>query len=242
MKAIREAQERDEQQAKRAKRAAAFVIDRAGPTVTEFIRLLIVTEGVNTEVSYFRQFQMPNVQVRAVGTGYNTVSLVRRAEHIRDEELRKGNEYDQVWCVFDKDDFPADDFNEAVRLAQHLFGENRVAYSNQSFEYWLLLHFLDHQGGAMHRRQYDARLNECLSPYGRSGDPAHYEGRKNKRISANFFDLLLAVDPQTRRRRIDQAITRAERVYDEYDHSSPATEESSTTVFRLVKVILGDVG
>lgn len=156
LKSIREAEERDE---KRAKRAAALAIDRAEPTATEFTRLLVVTEGVNTEVSYFRQFQMPNVQVRAVGTGYNTLSLVRRAEQIRDEERLKGNEYDQVWCVFDKDDFPADDFNEAVRLAEHLFGEGRVAYSNQSFEYWLLLHFLDHQGGAMHRRQYDARLN-----------------------------------------------------------------------------------
>lgn len=235
-KSIREAEERDEKRAaKRAKRAAALAIDRADPTATEFIRLLVVTEGVNTEVSYFRQFQMPNVQVRTVGTGCNTVSLVRRAEQIWDEERLKGNEYDQVWCVFDKDDFPADDFNEALRLAEHLFGEGRVAYSNQSFEYWLLLHFLDHQGGAMHRRQYDTRLSECLAPYG-----VQYEGRKSKLISTDFFDLLLAVDAQTRRRRIDQAIDRAERVFDQYDHRSPAYEESSTTVFRVVKVILGD--
>ncbi|MBO0939234.1 RloB domain-containing protein [Fibrella sp. HMF5335] len=235
-KSIREAEERDEKRAaKRAKRAAALAIDRAEPTATEFIRLLVVTEGVNTEVSYFRQFQMPNVQVRTVGTGYNTLSLVRRAEQVRDEERLKGSEYDQVWCVFDRDDFDAEDFNEAVRLAQHLFGDGRVAYSNQSFEYWLLLHFLDHQGGAMHRQQYDARLNECLAPYG-----VQYEGRKSKRISTDFFDLMLAIDPQTRRRRIDQAITRAERVFDQYDHRSPAIEESSTTVFRVVKEIMGD--
>lgn len=235
MKSIREAQVRDEQQAaKRARRAVLRSIDRAEPTVPEFVRLLIVTEGVNTEVSYFRQFQMPNVQVRTVGTGYNTVSLVRRAEQIRDEEHSKGNEYDEVWCVFDKDDFSAADFNEAIRLAEQLFGEGRVAYSNQSFEYWLLLHFLDHQGGAMHRRQYDVRLNECLRPY-----DITYEGRKSKQISTNFFDLMLAVDPQTQRRRVDQALTRAERIFNQYDHRSPATEESSTAVFRVVKVILG---
>jgi len=93
MKAIREHQERD---GKRAKRAAARSMSRAEPSETEFIRLLIVTEGVNTEVSYFDQFRVPTVQVKAVGTGYNTVSLVRWAEQIRDEEARKGNDYDQV--------------------------------------------------------------------------------------------------------------------------------------------------
>jgi len=95
--------------------------------------------------------------------------------------------------VFDKDDFPVDDFNEAVDLAQRLFGKDRVAYSNQSFEYWLLLHFLDHQGGGMHRRQYDARINQCLAPYS-----IRYEGCDSKLISTHFFDLLLAIDPQTR--------------------------------------------
>lgn len=238
-KDIRQAAEREakrtiRQTNKRARHSLAPTLDRSEPTVAEFIRLLIVTEGVNTEVSYFNQFRMQNVSVRTVGTGFNTLSLVHRAELIRDEEQSKGNEYDQVWCVFDKDDFPAEDFNQAVWLAEKLFGKDRVAYSNQSFEYWLLLHFLDHQGGAMHRRQYDARINECLEPYN-----LRYDGRKSKRISTDFFDLLLAIDPQTRRRRIDQAITRAERLFGIYDHTSPALEESSTTLFRVVKEILG---
>lgn len=235
MKAIREAQKREEKQtARRMERVMARSLERDEPTVEEFVRLLIITEGVNTEVSYFRQFRMPNVQVRAIGTGYNTVSLVRRADQIRKEEPGKGNEYDQVWCVFDKDDFPAEDFNEAIRLTESLFGIGRVAYSNQSFEYWLLLHFLDHQGGAMHRRQYDARLNDCLKPYG-----VRYEGRKGKRINSDFFDIMLAVAPRTRERRVNQAVARAERVFDLYDHHNPATEQSSTAVFRLVKVITG---
>ena len=45
--------------------------------------------------------------------------------------------YSQVWVVFDKDDF--DDFDEAVALAEK-YGF-KVAWSNQSFEYWLYLHF-----------------------------------------------------------------------------------------------------
>jgi len=41
--------------------------------------------------------------------------------------------YDQVWSVFDKDDYSANDFNQAIAIASaNGFG---VAYSNQAFEY-----------------------------------------------------------------------------------------------------------
>ncbi|QJD81624.1 RloB family protein [Spirosoma rhododendri] len=226
--------ETEQRQKRRLAKRKPFSLTRNDPATDVSLRLLIISEGVNTEVSYFRQFEQPTIRVKAVGTGFNTVSLVRRAEQIRDEEAAKGRHYDQVWCVFDKDDFPAQDFNEAVRLAEQLFGPGRVAYSNQAFEYWLLLHFLDHQGGAMHRRQYDARLNECLNPFG-----VQYDGQASKLVSNEFFDLLLAIDPKTDKPRVRQAISRAERLDERYDHSNPAMEDSSTTVFRLVKVILG---
>lgn len=87
----------------------------------------------------------------------------------------------------------------------------------------------------MHRRQYNDRLNACLQPFG-----VQYDGQDSKLIGSDFFDLLLADDPKTDKPRIRQAIERAERLYKQYDHSSPATEESSTTVFRLVEVILGE--
>lgn len=237
-KAALEAEQREK---RRLAKRKPFSLTRSDPATDVSLRLLIITEGVNTEVSYFRQFEQPTIRVKAVGTGYNTVSLVRRAEQIRADEAAKGRHYDQVCraagrCVFDRDDFPAQDFNEAIRLAEQLFGPGRVAYSNQAFEHWLLLHFLDHQGGAMHRKQYDARINECLRAFG-----VQYEGQGSKLIGSDLFDLLLSIDPKTDKLRISQAIERAERLYDQYDHSSPATEESSTTVFRLVKVILGMV-
>jgi hypothetical protein len=135
-----------------------------------------------------------------------------------------------VWCVFDSDDFGIRNFNEAVKLAeQNGIG---VAYSIQAFEYWLLLHFEDHQGGAMHRNQYNFKLNHYLAPLG-----AEYDGVKKKLISAEFFELLVGIDPATAKPRTTLAIQRAKRIYDQYDHTSPGTEESSTTVFRLVEEI-----
>ena len=100
---------------------------------------LIVCEGMCTEPDYFRAFRMTTATIKAVGQGMNTISLVNKAISIRDTDIKKKRIYDQCWVVFDKDDFPASDFNQAIALAER--NGFRVAYSNQAFEYWFLLHF-----------------------------------------------------------------------------------------------------
>ena len=103
-----------------------------------------------------------------------------------------------------------------------------VAYSNQAFEYWLLLHFEDHQGGAMNRDQYEEKINSYINKLG-----ANYD--YDKFVSEDFFDVLLAIDAKTKKGRVDLAIDRAERNYRKWNHRNPAKEESTTTVFKLVR-------
>lgn len=194
--------------------------------LTEKPSILIVCEGENTEPSYFNQFRITSAKVKSVGEGYNTVSLVNRALAL----AQQGN-YDQVWCVFDKDDFNDNDFNSAIQIAvANNFG---VAYSNQSFEYWLILHFNDHQGGGMHRDSYNDKINEHLKPF-----KVTYDGNGTKLIKEDLFELLDGIDDKTSRKRAELAIDRAERNYNHFDHTNPAREESSTTVFRLVRELL----
>ena len=100
---------------------------------------LIVCEGVRTEPDYFKAFRMTAATVKAVGQAMNTTSLVSKAISIRDADQKKKRTYDQCWVVFDKDDFPAKDFNDAIAMAEK--NGFKVAYSNQAFEYWFLLHF-----------------------------------------------------------------------------------------------------
>ena len=54
----------------------------------------------------------------------------------------------------------------------------------------------------------------------------------------DFFDILNGVDEQTKKPRIQLAISRSKRNYNLLSHTSPADEESSTTVFKLVEEIL----
>ena len=139
--------------------------------------------------------------------------------------------YDQVWCVFDKDDFNDIDFNNAIEIANaNNFG---VAYSNQAFEYWLILHFDDHQGGGMHRSDYDDKINALLKLFNLS-----YDGKNSKIISEEFFELLDGVDEKITKERKQLAIERARRNSTHFHHNNPAKAESSTTVFRLVEEIM----
>ncbi|MBI2283278.1 MAG: RloB domain-containing protein [Bacteroidetes bacterium] len=210
----------------KARRRAEPSLERVAPTKTEKPTILIVCEGKNTEPSYFGQFKLTSATIKAIGNGYNTITLVNQAIDIN----QKGS-YDQVWCVFDKDQFPANDFNNAIAIAAaNNFG---VAYSNQAFEYWLILHFVDHQGGGMNRDEYNKKINEYINPLG-----VNYDGEGSKTITEDFFELLIGFDEKNNRPRNELAIIRAKRNYNLLPHASPATEESSTTVFRLVEEIM----
>ena len=131
-------------------------------------RFLIVCEGAKTEPSYFQGFQVPgDIEVVVLGLGENTDSLVESA--IR---LSKRDNYDQVWCVFDRDSFPAGAFNRALQLAGA--AGLKVAYTNEAFELWYLLHF-DYHDAALSRTQYTGKLSERLGrPYVKN-DPHMYE-------------------------------------------------------------------
>jgi len=210
----------------KAQRRAEPILERPVAELTAKPSILIVCEGENTEPSYFNQFRLSSAKVKSVGEGYNTISLVNRAF-----ELSQQGSFDQVWCVFDKDDFNEKDFNDAIQHAKSTnFG---VAYSNQAFEYWLILHFNDHQGGGMHRNDYNDKINSLLKPY-----KVKYDGNGSKIVEEDFFELLDGIDEKTKNKRVDLAIARAERNYKQFDHTNPAREESSTTVFRLVQELL----
>ena len=79
---------------------------------------LIICEGENTEPDYFKAFRMTAATVKALGEAMNTMSLVNKAINIREAEKSKKRFYNQCWVVFDKDDYSAKDFNQAIQLAE----------------------------------------------------------------------------------------------------------------------------
>lgn len=176
--------------------------------VREFVpRFLIVCEGEKTEPNYFRSFRVPgHVEVVVQGTGYNTVSLVRVAIGLKDT-----GDYDQIWCVFDRDSFPAESFNEAISLADRK--GVKVAYSNEAFELWYLLHF-DFLHTGISRADYITKLEEKI-------------GAKYEKNSKEMYDRLVE--------RQEEAIRNASRLLSMYEPRLPAEDNPSTTVHLLVE-------
>ncbi len=144
---------------------------------------LIVCEGKNTEPDYFSAFRLTSASVNILGEGLNTMGLVEKALRIKAEEHRKGHTYDQYWVVFDKDDFPDSDFNQAIKMAET--NGLRVAYSNQAFELWFLLHY-DFIQGPMHRSLYSMRLSKLLG----------YDYKKEGGFASRLYRDLLPLQPQ----------------------------------------------
>ena len=113
---------------------------------------MIYCEG-EVEQGYFNSFKKRAKTL----SGGNAFAIVKQAIAHRSAMRQKVDEY---WIVFDKDDTENEVFNNAIALASESgFG---VAYSNQAFELWFLLHF-ELVCGALGRNGYSDRLNPHLS-------------------------------------------------------------------------------
>lgn len=176
-------------------------------------KFLIVCEGEKTEPNYFKKFPIPkDCVVSVTGIGANTDSLVRKAI-----ELKGQANYHQVWVVFDRDSFTPEHFNKALQLAQA--NDIKVAYSNEAFELWYILHFMYLDTGIT-RDDYCSRLgqDDCL-------------GRKYLKGSETIYDELLS--------RQSKAIERAKRLLAQYEPPNPVLDKPSTTVHLLVEQLNG---
>lgn len=131
---------------------------------------LIVTEGRRTEPLYFKGIQklikekiggrVDVVEIPVIdvfGEGASTEKLIEITEKIVKEAKII---YQNIWVVFDKDDF--ENFDEAIKE-----GENKgykIAWSNQSFEYWLYLHF-SYSDSSLHRDDWNEKLDGIFRKY-----------------------------------------------------------------------------
>ena len=170
--------------------------------------ILIVCEGKATEPNYFQaiidahRLNTVAVQVEVLGAGRNTLSLMDYALSL---QKTGPDRYSQIWCVFDKDDFKADAFDNAIARTE-CHPVLRAAWSNEAFELWYVLHFqyLDaapgHAAGAA-RAYYNARLGTLLRPLGRGeyekNDPTLYTllGPQRLQTATEYARRLLAFHP-----------------------------------------------
>jgi hypothetical protein len=174
-------------------------------------RFLIGCDGEQTEPPSCRAVQVPGVVGAIRRTNHRGLDIIANAR-----PLRSHDEDDQVWCVCDRDDLPNAIIHQAFNQARR--DNINIAFSNQAFELWYLLHF-GYYNTAMTRNGYRTRLCSYLKPLG-------YTYTKN---STNMYTVLL--DRQA------TAIDHARRLYNQYNPWDPATADPSTTVHLLVETL-----
>ena len=182
--------------------------------------IIIVTEGEKTEPNYFRKFPIFSKKVVVIGKDMNTISLIKETEiQVQKQISEYKKKYEKepketsVWCVFDKDGFSASDFGNAINKAKAK--DYKVAYSNEAFELWFLLHF-HYYDMALGRDDYIVKLTELLKQKYQKNDPSMYE-------------ILLS--------RQKEAIKNAKNLLSKYIPVNPSNDNPSTTVFELVEYL-----
>lgn len=213
----------------RKKRRHEYLIPKANS-------FLIVTEGQCTEPSYFRGMKkliqeriggMINIVesplIDICGQGRSTGKLI----DITDQIVKNAKIiYQNVWIVFDKDDF--EDFDEAIQEADSK--GYQVAWSNQSFEYWIYLHFY-YSDAALHRNDWVKKLNDIFKQ--RQIGKGEYQ--KNCK---DIYDLVCQDGG------IDLAIKNAKRRMESFDENTgkPSEYNPGTTVYKLAENLKQFIG
>ena len=180
-------------------------------------KILIVCEGEKTEPNYFKNFPLDKeiIDVDIEETGMNTLSLVKYAIELRDKAELDKNPYIEVWCVFDEDNTPHGNFDNAISCANNRI---KVAWSNEAFELWYILHF-EYLQSAITRHRYCSKLTEILKN--------KCNKKKYEKNSTEMYSILKS--------RQKDAIENAKKLCRIHIDIPPSKCKPCTTVYMLVE-------
>ena len=197
-------------------------------------RYYIFCEGGQTEPQYFAGFKRliednpiykDMVLIEIEPCGAETMRVIGRAEeYVHRNKITKG----QIWCVFDKDSFPAKDFDGVSERVEVLNKESpavqyHAAWSNECIEFWFLLQFAYYISNN-HRMDYVGFLNDKF---------AELKISRYQKNMENIFDVLLEYgNPRL-------AIRYAKRIIKENEGKTPAKIAPGTKVYELVEELAG---
>ena len=196
---------------------------------------LIVCEDENTEPTYFENFKIKipeeSIYLRPVGTGRDPKGVVEEAVKEKAKlSIEAKKEVDVVWAVFDKDDADFNQtrinrFNEAFEIAEK--NKIQIAYSNEVFELWFLLHLTDiDEKIAIPRKEIYRLLQEKI----RLNDK--YSTFEYEHGNANIIPIINEIGNQ------DSAIERAKLLLEKQQDKKIIEANPSTKTHILVQDLL----
>ncbi len=204
-------------------------IEQESQPKERFVKLtfLIATEGTQTEPNYFNALKAEleksnrfSINISVQGKGKSTTALVGKVHR---QIKYNHQEYDRVWVVFDRDEFP--DFDEAIQQA----AEHKIncAWSNESFELWLLLHFKEVSKHTSRKDLYDMLETAIRNELHKTDPEALYDYSKG---DPQIYEHVTKLGNEA------DAFTRAEALRNNFKDSTnaPSSQNPCTHVDKLV--------
>ena len=173
-------------------------------------KILIVCGG-KTERLYLNKFnlELAQISIYAKLDNRNPKAIVQTAI-----EMKSKNNYKQVWCIFDRDNFTC--FDEAIELGKK--NDIRCVYSNQAYELWYVLHF-ERKEGSMDRKKYAEYISKKI-------------GRKYSKTDENMYQTLKSkTNIAIQNAKIGHQLKRK-------DGGKPSSWESCTNMYELVEELI----
>lgn len=143
-------------------------------------RVLIVCEGTKTEPIYFTElrdcYSLNTANIEVTGeSGSSPSAILNFAKRRYKESKQERNEFDKIYCVFDKDNHTT--YDQTVNDIRSFKPGNKffAITSVPCFEFWLLLHFVhtdqpfNSQPGNSAAKQVLTRLHQHLQDYRKGG-------------------------------------------------------------------------
>ena len=224
---------------------------------------IIFCEDQNDEPDYFRGFQTEDIKINVIeNQKQGRLNLIKTLAYCSKNDFvefkdnayrRKEGITDNIWCVYDRDLENNDiakvehhddvDFTAAIQTAEHA-GLN-VAWSNDAFELWVLLHFEDVPTKLKLHREYiyerltsifknlPAQADELVAITGKKG--FYYKTHLKRQKTFTPYVLPFLKDKDRR----DAAITRARKIQTKFNANTPFHDRNPCTmVHTLVEELL----
>ena len=146
----------------------------------------IISCGEESEINYFEGFERyirQQDENRLVEFFYvvdpvDPLNMANKVELRTENAEKKYNcHMDHVWILFDKDDFTSDNFNNAISKIESIEKDDtkfHVLWSNQCFELWLLLNFIN-MHSSINRTAYIDKIENYLQEKYNKNDTLIFE-------------------------------------------------------------------
>ncbi|MFZ2967865.1 MAG: RloB family protein [Sulfuricurvum sp.] len=190
---------------------------------------MIIQDLMNKRIITYDSFVIANYKHS------NPSGVLKDLENHKCDNGKTYKNFDHKWIVIDRDServggggHTAEDFNNALRAAEKL--KVNVAYSNDSFELWYLLHF-NYRETAILRDILLTQIIEKLKAKNQSKfSKLDKDTIKQKEYTQLIFNEILELQ--------ETAIKNAETLLLSYEDShNPEKDNPSTTVHKLVKIL-----